>query len=128
MANCAALEQPEQVAGGEADVAVVTDPRTDEFRRVVELSIGLKARVVSEDFKESGLREVQGILDGVDDIAFCQLTNQDVVRHRLVGRIVAAYDRYDAVPPQRGQSARQQGRRVARHAGQRRANESGETA
>ncbi|RXW31263.1 PhoH family protein [Propioniciclava flava] len=77
---------------------------------------------------KSGLREVQGILDGVDDIAFCQLTNQDVVRHRLVGRIVAAYDRYDAVQPQRGQSARQQGRRVARHAGQRRANESGETA
>ena len=45
---------------------------------------------------KSGLREVQSILDGVDDIAFCQLTNHDVVRHRLVGRIVAAYDRYDA--------------------------------
>ena len=48
---------------------------------------------------KSGLREVQSILDGVDDIAFCQLTNQDVVRHRLVGKIVAAYDRYDASQP-----------------------------
>ena len=48
---------------------------------------------------KSGLREVQSILDGVEDIAFCQLTNHDVVRHRLVGRIVAAYDRYDATEP-----------------------------
>ena len=44
----------------------------------------------------SGLRMVQGILDGVDDIAFCQLTNHDVVRHKLVGRIVAAYDRFES--------------------------------
>ena len=44
----------------------------------------------------SGLKEVRAILDGVDDIAFCQLTNSDVVRHKLVGRIVAAYDVYEA--------------------------------
>ncbi|MBK8462540.1 MAG: PhoH family protein [Nigerium sp.] len=44
----------------------------------------------------SGLREVPGILDGVHDIAFCQLTNRDVVRHQLVGRIVAAYDRFES--------------------------------
>ncbi len=47
----------------------------------------------------SGLRQVEGILDGVDDIAFCQLTSHDVVRHRLVGRIVAAYERYDIAHP-----------------------------
>ena len=40
---------------------------------------------------------VAGILDGIDDIAFCNLTSRDVVRHRLVGKIVAAYDRYDIV-------------------------------
>ena len=53
---------------------------------------------------KSGLREVTSILDGVDDIAFCTLTNHDVVRHRLVGRIVAAYDRYESIqtpPPAR---------------------------
>ena len=44
----------------------------------------------------SGLKVVQGILEGVDDVAFCTLTSQDVVRHRLVGRIVEAYGRYDA--------------------------------
>ncbi len=44
----------------------------------------------------SGLRAVGEILDGVQDIAFCTLTRHDVVRHKLVGRIVAAYDRYEA--------------------------------
>lgn len=71
----------------------------------------------------SGLRLVQGILDGIDDIAFCNLTSHDVVRHRLVGRIVAAYDQYDAVVERkaekedatrrrdRGDARRQAGRR-----------------
>ncbi|NUU20462.1 MAG: PhoH family protein [Streptomycetaceae bacterium] len=45
---------------------------------------------------ESGLRVVQRILDGVEDIEFCRLSSQDVVRHQLVGRIVDAYGRYDA--------------------------------
>jgi phosphate starvation-inducible protein PhoH and related proteins len=47
----------------------------------------------------SGLRVVQGVLDEVDDIDFCYLTNHDVVRHKLVGRIVAAYDRFEAGQP-----------------------------
>jgi phosphate starvation-inducible PhoH-like protein len=42
---------------------------------------------------------VQGILDDVDDIGFCYLTNHDVVRHKLVGRIVAAYDKFEATDP-----------------------------
>jgi len=44
----------------------------------------------------SGLRVVQDILEGVPDIHFCRLTSHDVVRHRLVGEIVDAYERYDA--------------------------------
>ncbi|MDO5065800.1 MAG: PhoH family protein [Propionibacteriaceae bacterium] len=50
----------------------------------------------------SGLRQVTEILDGVEDIAFCTLTARDVVRHRLVGRIVAAYDQFDSIQPTRG--------------------------
>ena len=42
----------------EADVDRVTDPTTDEFRRAVELAIGLKAEVVSEDFTDVGRREI----------------------------------------------------------------------
>ncbi len=44
----------------------------------------------------SGLRVVQEILDGIDDVAFCRLTSADVVRHRLVGEIIDAYERWDA--------------------------------
>ena len=44
----------------------------------------------------SGLRLVQDILDGVDDIYFSRLTSHDVVRHKLVADIVDAYERYDA--------------------------------
>ncbi|HEY3339488.1 MAG TPA: PhoH family protein [Propionicimonas sp.] len=47
----------------------------------------------------SGLTVVEDILDGENDIAFCRLTSHDVVRHRLVGRIVAAYDRFEATLP-----------------------------
>ena len=44
----------------------------------------------------SGLDIVQEILTGVDDVTFCRLYSQDVVRHKLVGRIVDAYSRWDA--------------------------------
>jgi len=43
----------------------------------------------------SGLRVVREILEGIEDVAFCELTSQDVVRHRLVGQIVDAYARHD---------------------------------
>ncbi len=56
--KCGFIGEPEILDIIEADVDRVTDPHSPEFRRVVELSIGLKARVVSEDFKESGLREI----------------------------------------------------------------------
>ncbi|WP_432107744.1 PhoH family protein [Streptomyces sp. AA1529] len=44
---------------------------------------------------KSGLRQVRDILQGVEDVHFSQLTSTDVVRHKLVGRIVDAYERYD---------------------------------
>ena len=43
----------------------------------------------------SGLRIVRDILQGIEDVAFCELTSSDVVRHRLVGQIVDAYARHD---------------------------------
>jgi phosphate starvation-inducible PhoH-like protein len=44
---------------------------------------------------QSGLRIVREILGEVEDVAFCELSSQDVVRHRLVGQIVDAYTRFD---------------------------------
>ncbi len=43
----------------------------------------------------SGLGLAQKILQHVEGIAFCKLTQVDVVRHPLVQRLVAAYEQYD---------------------------------
>lgn len=43
----------------------------------------------------SGLKTVRQVLDGLEDIAFCEFKNVDVVRHSLVAKIVAAYARAD---------------------------------
>ena len=43
----------------------------------------------------SGLRVVEEILGGVEDVHFSRLTSADVVRHRLVSDIVDAYARWD---------------------------------
>src|SRR4051812_47420212 len=45
---------------------------------------------------QSGLKIVREILDGIEDVHFANLTSSDVVRHRLVGNIVDAYERWDA--------------------------------
>lgn len=43
----------------------------------------------------SGLKTVRQVLDGLEDIAFIEFKNVDVVRHSLVAKIVAAYARAD---------------------------------
>jgi phosphate starvation-inducible PhoH-like protein len=45
--------------------------------------------------QRSGLIEVSGILDAVEDIDFIRFGQEDVVRHKLVQRIVAAYGEHD---------------------------------
>jgi phosphate starvation-inducible PhoH-like protein len=45
--------------------------------------------------KNSGLATIRKILEGIDDIAFMDLTAEDVVRHRLISDIVSAYEAYD---------------------------------
>jgi phosphate starvation-inducible protein PhoH and related proteins len=62
----------------------------------------------------SGLRIVEQILAGVDDVAFHRLTARDVVRHRLVGRIVEAYAAFDAAGEGNRAERRAQGRRGGR--------------
>jgi phosphate starvation-inducible PhoH-like protein len=48
---------------------------------------------------QSGLRVIRDILGDVEDVNFSMLTSVDVVRHKLVGDIVDAYERYDALQP-----------------------------
>jgi phosphate starvation-inducible PhoH-like protein len=44
----------------------------------------------------SGLREACQILKGIKDIRFIEMNEKDIVRHKLVTRIVNAYNKYEA--------------------------------
>lgn len=48
------------------------------------------------DGKVCGLKEAIAIVEGIEDIAVAHLTNKDVVRHPLVAKIVAAYERMES--------------------------------
>jgi len=58
---------------------------------------------------KSGLRVVQEILEDVRDIHFAQLQAADVVRHKLVGRIVAAYGEFEEQAATRSIGSREAG-------------------
>lgn len=45
--------------------------------------------------KSSGLKQAQRVLKDIDGIQICHLTNKDVVRHPLVQKIIAAYEKYE---------------------------------
>ena len=74
--------------------------------------------------KTSGLKEAMRVLRGIEDVAICELSGADVVRHVLVQRIIEAYERDEAArsrqtpsqhfrkkpAPPRGKSAEERGR------------------
>ena len=69
---------------------------------LTRLGLGSKAVITGDvtqvdlpSNKESGLRRIVDILGDVDGVAFCNLTNHDVVRHNIVQKIVQAYERYE---------------------------------
>ncbi len=45
--------------------------------------------------KTSGLKEAMKVLRDVEGVGICKLTQEDVVRHVMVQRIIEAYDRYE---------------------------------
>ena len=47
------------------------------------------------DGKASGLKEAMRVLQDVEGVGICRLTNEDVVRHMMVQRIVEAYEKYE---------------------------------
>src|SRR5687767_11221092 len=75
---------------------------------LTRLGLGSKA-VVTGDItqidlpsgQKSGLIDAQRILADLDEIRFVAFTERDVVRHRLVQTIVAAYDRFSGPPPEK---------------------------
>ncbi|MBW4030349.1 MAG: PhoH family protein, partial [Acidobacteria bacterium] len=75
---------------------------TPEQMKMFLTRIGFNAKaVVTGDVtqvdlngKPSGLSSIENILGRIDDISFVHLSAKDVVRHRIVADIVAAYDRH----------------------------------
>ena len=63
---------------------------------------------------KSGLDVAARVLSKIDDIAFCNLTSKDVVRHPLVQKIVKAYDAYEAKEKNRAE-VREKGRKYERN-------------
>ena len=47
------------------------------------------------DGKKSGLRDILTVLKGIEDIAIIKLTGKDVVRHKLVMKIIKAYEKHE---------------------------------
>ena len=45
--------------------------------------------------KKSGLSIAATVLSGIEDIAIFEFTDKDVVRHRLVRKIIGAYEKYE---------------------------------
>ena len=58
--------------------------------------------------------ELEGILAELDDVEFCRLHSQDVVRHKLVGQIVDAYAKFDAETAAAAQLSDRRPRRTRR--------------
>ncbi|WP_418968553.1 PhoH family protein [Alloscardovia omnicolens] len=77
---------------------------TPEQMKMFLTRLGFNTRMVitgdvtQVDFSvhRSGLLQIENVLGDVEDIAFVHLGSDDVVRHNLVGRIVSAYDMYQA--------------------------------
>jgi len=52
--------------------------------------------------EDSGLERCADILEGIDDIKVIRLSGADVVRHRLVGKIITAFEKNKAAVGQKG--------------------------
>ena len=77
---------------------------TPEQMKMFLTRIGFNSKVVVTgdlsqtdlpDGKKSGLAEAVKILKDIDGIAIHQFTDKDVVRHKLVQKIIVAYDKYE---------------------------------
>ena len=53
------------------------------------------------DDKTSGLKVAMKVLDRIEDVAICELTGADVVRHRLVQKIIEAYEIFEKKNPEK---------------------------
>ena len=87
-----------------AVAAAVAAFRAKQVNRIILTRMGFGSKmVITGDItqidlpgdKPSGLKDAMKILKGVEGVSICQLTQQDVVRHVMVQRIIEAYARFE---------------------------------
>ena len=90
-----------------SDAVVILDEvqnTTSQQNRIFLTRMGMNTKmIITGDLTQidlpreqrSGLKEALKILDGVEGIGVVKLGQKDIVRHKLVTRIVNAYDKYD---------------------------------
>jgi phosphate starvation-inducible PhoH-like protein len=61
--------------------------------------------------QKSGLSEAVKILEGIEDITIHAFTDRDVVRHKLVQKIILAYEKYDKAKAEKREKAQEQNKK-----------------
>ncbi|MGI5962635.1 MAG: PhoH family protein [Lawsonibacter sp.] len=69
--------------------------------------------------EDSGLERCAEILEGIEDIKVIRLSGADVVRHKLVGKIISAFEKHKVGPQQNAGDGKRPGneRQAVRHGG-----------
>ena len=71
------------------------DPKKMQIKFDALISHDITFVGIIQTAKASGLKEAMRVLRNVEGIGICELTNEDVVRHVMVQRIVKAYEDYE---------------------------------
>lgn len=89
------------------DAVIILDEAQNTTREQIKMFLtrmGMNAKmIITGDMtqidlpssQKSGLLHALGILKGVPGIGFVELDRKDIVRHKLVQRIVDAYEKYE---------------------------------
>lgn len=95
------------------DAVIILDEAQNTTTHQIKMfltRLGLNAKmIVTGDMTQidlpasvtSGLKEAMNILKGVEGIGWVEFNKKDIVRHKLVQRIVEAYDRFDKIKPKK---------------------------
>ncbi|HJA88848.1 MAG TPA: PhoH family protein [Candidatus Parabacteroides intestinavium] len=95
------------------DAVIILDEAQNTTTHQIKMfltRLGLNAKmIVTGDMTQidlpasvtSGLKEAMNILKGVEGIGWVEFNKKDIVRHKLVQRIVEAYDRFDKTKPKK---------------------------
>ena len=81
------------------DSFIILDEAQNTSGEQMKIITGDVSQIDLPEEKTSGLKVAMKVLEGIDDVAICTLTGADVVRHRLVQKIIESYEEYEKKTP-----------------------------